>query len=66
MGFRTNMSLVVVEKESEKEDLSFWRQRTPEERLSAVELLREQYYAIQGHKTVPRIIKTLRIIERMK
>jgi hypothetical protein len=42
----------------------FWKKRSPEERLSAVEFLREQCYIIQGYKTVPSIVRELHIVER--
>jgi len=44
--------------------LEFWLSRTPEERLSAVEILREQCYAIQGFKEIPRLVKAVRIVEK--
>jgi len=34
------------------------------ERLNAVEFLREQIYLIQGHKSIPRFIYELKIVER--
>jgi len=42
----------------------FWKNKSPEERLSAVEFLREHYYIIQGYKVPPSIIRELRIVER--
>lgn len=51
---------------SSKEEATglFWLDKTAEERLDAVEFLREQYYVIRGYETVPRIIKELRMVER--
>lgn len=60
------MPLVVVERENEKEALDFWQQHTPEERVSAVEFLREQYYVICGYTTIPRISRRLRLIDHSK
>ena len=42
----------------------YWKNKSPEERLSAVEFLREQCYVIQGYKSVPSIIRKLRLAER--
>ena len=46
--------------DSVKADLSFWLSKTPEERISAVELLRRQYY----HENTPRLQRSVRIIKR--
>jgi hypothetical protein len=64
MKSRNNMSIVVVENETET--LLFWKKHTPEERLSAVEILREQYYAICGYTTIPRIIRELHLVDHAK
>ncbi len=60
------MSIVVVDNENETETLLFWKKHTPEERLSAVEILREQYYAICGYTTIPRIIRELHLVGHAK
>jgi hypothetical protein len=54
----------ISSKEDEAATRLFWRDKTPEERLDAVEFLREQYYVIQGYETVPRLIKELQMVER--
>ena len=64
MKSRNNMSIVVVENEAET--LLFWGKHTPEERVSAVEILREQYYAICGYTTIPRIIRELHLVDHAK
>jgi hypothetical protein len=51
----------VVSREEEGADLAFWLAKPPEERLSAVELLREQYYALSGYKSLPRLAHTLQL-----
>jgi hypothetical protein len=66
MKSRNNMSIVVVDNENETETLLFWKKHTPEERLSAVEILREQYYAICGYTTIPRIIRELHLVGHAK
>jgi len=44
-----------------RNDLAYWLSKTPEERVSAVEYLRRQYY---GNST--RLQRTARIIQRKK
>ena len=44
----------------------FWNNKSPDERLNAVEFLREHYYIIQGYKVPPSIIRELRIIGRQE
>jgi len=41
----------------------FWKNKSPDERLSAVEFLREHYYIIQGYKAPPSIIRELNVVE---
>ena len=45
-----------IDEDSTKRDLAYWLSRTPEERLSAVEILRRQYYGDS-----PRIQKVVRV-----
>ena len=54
----------IVDKDDVDSAIAYWQEKTPEERLSAVEFLREQYYCIQGYAKVPRISKTVNIVER--
>jgi hypothetical protein len=61
---KRNLVIRISNKEDEAATRLFWRGKTPEERLDAVELLREQYYIIRGYKTVPRLVKELRMVER--
>jgi hypothetical protein len=42
-----------------KEDLAYWRSRSPEERVSAVEYLRRQY-----HGSTARLQRFARVIQR--
>jgi hypothetical protein len=53
----------IIKRDAENNDLEFWRTKTPEERLSAVEFLREQFYIIQGHDRPPSIIRKISIRE---
>ena len=59
---RSNFPIRVLVQENEEENRLFWRTKSSEDRISAVELLREQYYAIQGYKTVPSIVREIRIV----
>jgi len=54
----------VTKKEDDEMTRCFWKNKSPDERLSAVEFLREQYYIIQGYKVPPSIIRELHIIGR--
>ncbi|MBI4668514.1 MAG: hypothetical protein HY747_04910 [Elusimicrobia bacterium] len=37
----------------------YWQKCSAEQRLSAVEFLREQFYLIAGFKTVPRLVRSV-------
>jgi hypothetical protein len=43
----------------QKEDNAYWLNKTPEERIEAVELLRKQY-----HGTLPRLQRVARVIQQ--
>ncbi|KPK18304.1 MAG: hypothetical protein AMK69_24975 [Nitrospira bacterium SG8_3] len=58
--------LVIIDRDDDEETRRFWQQKSPEERLSAVEFLREQFYIIQGYDSVPRIKRELNMVERLK
>jgi len=56
------MKKVRIIKRTEKNiDYEFWKTKTPEERLDAVELLREQCYLLQGYERLPLIIRKISI-----
>jgi len=61
---KRNLVIRISSKEDEAETRLFWLNKSPEERLDAVELLREQYYIIRGYEAVPRLIKELHMVER--
>ena len=44
---------------TEPSDLKYWLSRSPEERVAAVEYLREQF-----HGNIPRLQRTVRIIQQ--
>ncbi len=45
-------------------DHEFWKTKSPEERLEAVEFLREQCYLAMGYTEPPRIKRVVTIVER--
>jgi hypothetical protein len=53
----------ILETETAASDLDYWLKKTPEQRLDAVELLREQFYAIQGYRRIPRIKRVVHKVE---
>jgi hypothetical protein len=59
-------NIVILDKENEKSDRHYWATKSPEERLSAVEFLREQFYAIQGYTSLPRLTKKIHITDHRK
>jgi len=60
---KRNLVIRISSKEDEAATRRFWLDKSPEERLDAVEFLREQYYVIRGYKKVPRLVKELRVVE---
>lgn len=66
MAKRKDRRLVIIDKDDEDGTRRFWQKKPPEERLSAVEFLREQYYIIRGYQSVPRIKRELNIVDRLK
>ncbi|HUT69487.1 MAG TPA: hypothetical protein VMW89_02320 [Desulfatiglandales bacterium] len=61
---KPNKLIRVVDRDDDEATRLYWKNKTPEERLSAVEFLREQCYVIQGYKSVPSITRTLHVLER--
>lgn len=61
---KRNLVIRISNKEDDAATRLFWLDKSPEDRLDAVEFLREQYYSIRGYETVPRIVKELRLVER--
>ncbi len=56
-------SIRIVSHEGIRDDLEFWLEKSPEERLETVEFLREQFFAVQGYAETPRIKKIVRQVE---
>jgi len=46
------------------EDAAYWRSKTPEERVAAVEFLRRQCDLTSGRSELPRLVKVLRLVEK--
>jgi len=59
---KTIRRISIVDKDDVDSAIAYWQEKTPEERLSAVEFLREQYYIILGFDDIPRISKTVKIV----
>ena len=53
----------IIKRDEKNNDHEFWKTKTPEERLNAVEFLREQCYIIQGYDRLPSIIRKISIRE---
>jgi len=61
---RKHKIIFVNKKEDDEITRRFWKSKSPEERLSAVEFLREHYYIIQGYEAPPSIIRELSTVRR--
>ena len=64
MRLLRNLTIFNTKKEDDEMTRHFWKNKSPDERLSAVEFLREHYYIIQGYRVPPSIIRELRIVGR--
>jgi hypothetical protein len=49
----------ITKRDAKINDVELWSTKTPEERLSAVEFLREQVYIIQGYYRLPSITRKI-------
>ncbi len=56
----------IVERGAQDDSFAYWRGKSPEERLAAVEFLREQYYALSGYKTLPRLARVVSLSLKRK
>ena len=50
-------------KDKRNYDLEYWLSKTPEERISAIEFLRQQFYETEDGST-PRLQRVIKIIKR--
>jgi len=51
----------VLSKEGPRDDLDWWLSRSADDRVAAVELLREQYYATSCFRSLPRLARDVRL-----
>lgn len=58
--------VIIKDRRAPDADHEFWKTKSPEERLEAVEFLREQCYLIMGYSETPRIAKTVTVRDREK
>jgi hypothetical protein len=56
----------IIDRKEATNDVEFWRKKTPEERLDAVEFLREQCYLAMGIQEEPRLVRELRVVEKRR
>ena len=59
------MPLRIVDKDDDRDTLQFWLGKSAQQRIDAVEFLREQYYALSGHKTIPRLAHAVQVMDRL-
>ncbi len=60
MKDRSHYPLRITDENNQvSEDLAYWLSRTPGERIAAMEILREQFYALRGYAETPRIQKII-------
>ena len=60
------LPIVILDREDATRDIEFWKKKTPEERLDAVEFLREQCYLAMGIQQEPRMVRELRVVEKQR
>ena len=58
------MPVHIVGRHEKNNDLQYWLSKSHSDRISAVEFLREQHYALSGYKTIPRMVKDITIRKR--
>jgi hypothetical protein len=58
------MNINILDKEDEEGTRLFWKTKSAEERLSAVEFLREQLYLVNGLDEVPTIVLHIQVLKR--
>lgn len=61
---RSQWPIRLLDKEDARDDLRYWLGKSPAERVGAVEFLREQFYELSGHKTLPRLSRAVRVVDR--
>lgn len=56
-----NIQINIVDKFDKNADLRFWLEKSPQERVDAVEFLRSQYYALSGYESIPRFVPVIQM-----
>jgi hypothetical protein len=56
---RRDLAVHVIKRSDNTSDLQFWQEKTPQERINAVEFLRRQYYSLCGYTAIPRIAQII-------
>lgn len=54
-------TIKISEADETVDTVTYWMNKTPEERVEAVETIREHYYSMLGYDTPPRIKKIIKI-----
>lgn len=58
-----NPIITISQRGSGMDTRAFWMSMTPEERIEAVETIREHYYSMLGYTEPPRIKKIMKLIQ---
>lgn len=58
---REQIPVHIIPKDSPEASLKFWLSQSAEDRLSAVEFLREQYYRVLGLNAPPKLVRKITI-----
>lgn len=58
-SLRRDLPVHIIKKSDTTSDFRFWQQKTPQERVNAVEFLRSQYYSLCGCNDIPRITRVI-------
>ena len=56
-----DLSIKITDHQDRETARRYLRTQSPEDRISAVEVLRVQYYRIRGYRGTPRIIRSVRL-----
>ena len=61
---RRDLPVHIIKKNGNGSDLQFWQEKTPQDRINAVEFLRRQYYSLCGCTVIPRITQIIQFRAR--
>jgi hypothetical protein len=61
MSRRRIIQVNIQDQKDRNSDLKYWLQKTPNERIEAVEFLRSQHYALLGYKSIPRLVPEIKL-----